>query len=48
MLKIEKESGKSEWQYSLSAAASLLDRLNGDRLGLRYSAAEKDLNFFVQ
>ena len=48
MLKIGKESGKSEWPDSLSAASSLLDRLNGNRLTRRYSAAEKDLNFFVQ
>ncbi len=48
MLKIGEESGKSEWQDSLSAATSLLDRLNRDKLKRRYSAAEKDLNFFVQ
>ena len=48
MLKIGKESGKSEWLDSLSVATSLLGRLNGNKLTHRYSAAEKDLNFFVQ
>ena len=41
MLKIGKESGKSEWPDSLSAATSLLDRLNGNRLTRRYSAASR-------
>jgi len=41
MLKIGKESGKSEWPDSLSAATSLLDRLNENRLKRRYSAASQ-------
>ena len=31
MLKIGKESGKSEWPDSLSSATSLLDRLNREQ-----------------